>query len=298
MSVLLALTGLASAGDVLWYTGHSSLISTLGHTRFDAAMTTAGSNGVDELTSWPADISDYRMLVLAVNAESFSEAEVSDLSDYLAEGGLLVLVGEVANSYFSDSLSVLNDLLADLGLSSSFSSSAIYDSDCGWSATVTKSSHSLTSGFSSLSYAYSGEVNVGSSGVKLLEGYSGQALVAYEDRVVLAADANIFDDSCTLISGNTAFFTNLYSGVCTAPDADEDGDGYIASACGGEDCNDFDELINPQTLWYYDADADGYGDADLSIMECQAPLEFVANASDCDDKDGSTVFYTWYADND
>jgi len=39
---------------------------------------------------------------------------------------------------------------------------------------------------------------------------------------------------------------------------DDDGDGYEDEACGGEDCNDDEIEINPDTTWYKDADEDGY----------------------------------------
>jgi hypothetical protein len=193
---------------------------------------------------------------------------------------------------------VYNTLLSSLGHSSTFSSSANYDSGCGQTGTVTKSGHSLTDGFTSLTYAYSGAVVLGSYGVELVQGKSGHTLIAYEDQVVMASDSNIFDDSCTLTAGNSQFFQNLYNGVCTDPKTDEDGDGYISASCGGDDCDDSDAFINPDTLWYYDADGDGYGDPSVSVAECRAPEDYVDNADDCNDTDSSTIYLTWYGDSD
>ena len=37
------------------------------------------------------------------------------------------------------------------------------------------------------------------------------------------------------------------------------------------------------TLWYADADGDGFGDASMSVEECEAPEGYVADGTDCDD---------------
>ena len=77
--------------------------------------------------------------------------------------------------------------------------------------------------------------------------------------------------------------------------------GYVVNA---SDCNDGDGSINPNALeicdqidnncdtqidenpgpaWYQDADNDGYGDSTNSVQDCQQPIGFVANSSDCND---------------
>ena len=179
------MTQLASAGDVLWYTGHSSPIGTA-HTDFDAAMTGAGSSGVDAATTWPSSLSGYKVIVLAVSSTSFSSSETSDLDSFVTAGGILVLMGE-ATGYNSSHVSVFNTLLSDLGLGSYFDSSASLDSSCGQTASAA-TSHSLNDGASAIDYAYSGSVTVGSSATELYTGVSSQALVVYEDGVVMAAD--------------------------------------------------------------------------------------------------------------
>jgi len=58
--------------------------------------------------------------------------------------------------------------------------------------------------------------------------------------------------------------------------------------CDGED-NDCDGQVDEgavdATTWYVDADADGYGDAADSIVSCQQPAGYVAQAGDCNDGD-------------
>ena len=138
--------------------------------------------------------------------------------------------------------------------------------------------------------------------------------------------------------------------------ADADGDGYgnaavTVSNCAqpsgyvldATDCDDTNGAINPGaaevcngiddncngsidegvlSTFYADADADGYGNAAVSVQACSAPSGYVANATDCDDTNGAvnpgaaevacnniddncngtidegTVYSTYYADAD
>ena len=89
----------------------------------------------------------------------------------------------------------------------------------------------------------------------------------------------------------------------TGPEVvDVDGDGYPAE----EDCDDEDASIHPDAeelcdgvdndcddevdegllgTWYTDADADGYGDPEAPVEDCEAPAGTVEDATDCDDSD-------------
>ncbi len=102
---------------------------------------------------------------------------------------------------------------------------------------------------------------------------------------------------------------------------DADGDGYgsttSARACtlspgyanNNDDCNDADAAVSPaatescngvdddcdrrtdeagsvgETIWYTDADGDGYGVATPTTSACAAPVGFTDNTADCDDTD-------------
>jgi beta-lactamase superfamily II metal-dependent hydrolase len=88
--------------------------------------------------------------------------------------------------------------------------------------------------------------------------------------------------------------------ACTVPlgyvtDATDCDDGNQAvnpaanEVCNGidDDCDGLTDDADPgvlgQTLWYADADGDGYGNAAVTQLACTAPSGFVANATDCDD---------------
>ena len=96
--------------------------------------------------------------------------------------------------------------------------------------------------------------------------------------------------------------TNDYNCDGSVGFADADGDGW--AAC--EDCDDSEAGISPGATevcdeidndcngvvdidatvtptWYLDYDGDGFGDATVSVDQCEPPARFVDNADDCDD---------------
>ncbi len=77
----------------------------------------------------------------------------------------------------------------------------------------------------------------------------------------------------------------------------DDGDPEISpeaqEACNGFD-DDCDGLVDDEdgdlvdsSVWYRDADGDGYGDPDDSLISCEAPSGWVDNSGDCDDACGA-----------
>lgn len=121
---------------------------------------------------------------------------------------------------------------------------------------------------------------------------------------------NGIDNNCNGIIDD-GIFTTLY--------ADTDNDGYGDSnngiyACvgtegysiNGGDCNDNDASVYPgateicgngvdencdgfdvEITFYADADGDGYGDASVTAIDCNAPVGYVLNSDDCNDEDAN-----------
>ncbi|GDX78606.1 hypothetical protein LBMAG42_04170 [Deltaproteobacteria bacterium] len=90
----------------------------------------------------------------------------------------------------------------------------------------------------------------------------------------------------------------------TGLDVDNDGDGYVGAAdcdeedgtvhdgaaelCDGldNDCDgEIDDGSTNSTVFYLDADGDGFGDPAQPLSACAAPEGYVASAGDCDDHD-------------
>lgn len=82
---------------------------------------------------------------------------------------------------------------------------------------------------------------------------------------------------------------------------DSDGDGYYAY---DDDCDDSNAAINPMTVWFKDADGDGYSDGTTTTQCAQATgyylsTSLTATAGDCND--GSAAYKpttVWYKDTD
>ncbi len=69
---------------------------------------------------------------------------------------------------------------------------------------------------------------------------------------------------------------------------DTDGDGFFAGCdayvtISGPDCDDSNAVINPETVWYEDADGDGFGNPNVSIIQCEQPSGYILDGNDTDD---------------
>lgn len=82
--------------------------------------------------------------------------------------------------------------------------------------------------------------------------------------------ADLYDNDCDGVADNHL------------PSFDDDGDGL--SEVDG-DCDDADAAQGAEQAWYFDADEDGHGDPDLSVVDCWSPEGYEAEGDDCDDWD-------------
>ncbi len=102
----------------------------------------------------------------------------------------------------------------------------------------------------------------------------------------LDADGDGFGDASSLTEACEAPADH----VGEAGDCD-DGEATVhpgaAERCNGVD-DDCDGAVDedPTDTWYADADHDGYGDPDTMLADCDPGAGWVADASDCDDRDG------------
>ncbi|MDI6730348.1 MAG: immune inhibitor A, partial [Candidatus Altarchaeum sp.] len=119
------------------------------------------------------------------------------------------------------------------------------------------------------------------------------------DNLLIADDdnANIEDGTPNRkVICNMFFKHGIYSaaGLCENAliNCDSDNDGFNATdetsegICDGNDCNDNNTSINPNTVWFYDADNDTYGNATNYILNCTKPSGnyiLYGLGLDCDD---------------
>ncbi len=124
---------------------------------------------------------------------------------------------------------------------------------------------------------------------------------------VSACAGDCDDNDPNVYPGNVETTCNGIDDDCDANTLDTpDNDGDGSTVC--DDCNDSDPLIYPgatetcngvdddcdnsvdegvQSIFYADADNDGYGDPNNSTMACSAPNGYVSNNDDCDDTDAN-----------
>ncbi|MCP3980554.1 MAG: PKD domain-containing protein, partial [bacterium] len=99
------------------------------------------------------------------------------------------------------------------------------------------------------------------------------------------------DDSATASATHPSAAPNDGAGCMKDIDGDDWGDDDPPPGVGsGTDCDDADVQRNPDTVWYADTDADGYGDRFVTLAQCVQPAGYVAQSTDCDDTSPAAAF--------
>lgn len=272
--LLMGATEAEAATRALIYTGNSGYTG-YAYTNLSNGLRSGGAAGVDVTTSWPASMANYVVVFLMMPAAALSAAQVTDLQNLVADGGLVVLVGD--NSGFSAANAVLNTTASNLGVSLRLVNAA-YDAGCAYPGRVASAASPFMSGVNSLYYAYVSNVTLGANSTGLIQRQSGnEYVIAYENSVVMTGDVNVFD-GCSTYAGNTAFYQNLWNRWC-----DYDNDGVDREICGGTDCDDFDAAVTASGTYYRDSDGDGYGNPNSSQSGCTNPNGYVTDSTDCND---------------
>ena len=90
------------------------------------------------------------------------------------------------------------------------------------------------------------------------------------------------------VDGLTIYFDNDRDGYGDPATATASCDVIWGWTAEGGDCDDTDDALNPETVWYEDSDGDGRGNPDSphETTSCEQPEEgYVSNAQDPDDLD-------------
>ena len=117
-----------AGGDrILWDESHGQFY-TLDRFRNFAAYAEDNGYTVEATTDLTADLDDAGVLVVTSPSDSFSDAELSALSDFVADGGLLVMHNQSDFNNFDETAN-FNDIAADLGLGFRFNDAEVGDEE-------------------------------------------------------------------------------------------------------------------------------------------------------------------------
>lgn len=223
LSVMLA--GSASAGDVLWYLGHSGHDE--GHTQIVNLLATQGAT-VDVSSAYPIPIlNPYRLVFIVMPGffnpiDYFDAVEKARINAWLVDPNhRIVMVGDWDGFYQGQD--VMNDLLAAIGNPIVFDPGA-YDSGCDHCAGPLGAPDPLTAGLAHVCYAFTPTWDP-AFGVPLAYPESaapGPYLVSNGTDVPCITgigDSNIITDLCSPLDGgdpdSETFAKRLYTIQCT-----------------------------------------------------------------------------------
>lgn len=217
----------ALGNDALIYVAPSAL--TISYGDLESQLRTAGASNVDTVGTWSTGIdlaASYRLVIVTPYDGPLDPAVGDDLAAFAAVGGGIVIMGE-----HDFGLDAGNAIATRLGIGARFEPR---DTGGGCSSTpISASASALTTGVTSLEFAWSSEV----SGGTLLAGTSAP-IVTTEGTVVLAGDSDIFSDpvafgGCPHGPDNQRFFQNLYASLADPTHGMSGGDAGAGGPDGG-----------------------------------------------------------------
>jgi hypothetical protein len=173
---------------------------------------------VDQLTSFPADLSVYRLIFIIMPNDSFSSSQVSALDTFILAGGRLVLLSDYPSFYTGQP--VLNELLNNLGVPMQLDANGV-DVGCEQFTSNITPNQQITMGVTSFEYAYTDTITSSSPAKVLIRTNTTNepmvvmaqppgALPLPAADVVVAGDSNSFTDLCAPLDNET-FWANLYN---------------------------------------------------------------------------------------
>ena len=201
---------------VLIYRGNSAVQPAGDSWRFRifASLLEASGRSVSESMNWPESFSEIGLVLIPVTADPFSASQISDLSEVLVGGGIVIVHDEWSAFAETDNL---NALLADLSSSFAFEAGLHANAQGGVIVQDNVGTHALMDGVSSMRVAAGSAVLGCDATSKLLQAGEVCYLAAEpigRGMLLVSGDANIVDDHVltrATTQQNLRFIENLIS---------------------------------------------------------------------------------------
>lgn len=177
----------SSSQVTVLYSSFSSLISSTSNDFYNSLSGVTSTLLSDTITT--TNLQNTELLFMPIPDDEFSISELSAISALLQSGGSIFLLGEAqAISFGSTTNNIINNSLTALGSGLSL---VTKDLDLGsFDATGGQIvAHPFTTGVTSFHYGASSEV---SGGIELFLAQNGEAIIAYEDVVVVPLPSALF----------------------------------------------------------------------------------------------------------